>query len=189
MSKSPKEVIGAFRDKGILVQIAQDKKFEITDKFKKNIVENLAVHISNLGLLKLLQILPHVDLNNLASKKVQFLDSLKTHSRLVLSKKLLEQMELEGPLKFLDNLEESYLDKIIEKLDIEISNNTKKSVAILAEADTLGLQNFFSSSSTEQLYTFVDTCGLIVNSSSREILITCLCEQTDYTGTKKKSKT
>jgi len=126
MSKSPKEVIGAFRDKGILVQIAQDKKFEITDKFKKNIVENLAVHISNLGLLKLLQILPHVDLNNLASKKVQFLDSLKTHSRLVLSKKLLEQMELEGPLKFLDNLEESYLDKIIEKLDIEISNNTKK---------------------------------------------------------------
>jgi len=186
--KSPKEVISAFEDINILIQIAQEKKFPISDKFKKNIVDNLAVYISNIGLLKLLQSMPHLELLELASKKVKFEGEPKRHPKLVLSKKLLEQMELEGPLKFLDSLEESFLDKIIDDMDIDISKNKNKSVAILAEADALGLENFFSSFSTVQLHNFVDTCGLSFESNSREALINCLCEQKDYKTPKNKKK-
>jgi len=96
-----------------------------------------------------------------------------------LAKKIYETMEEMTPRKFLESCDSAVLKEILKELQIEVRNSSRKDYTdeILRVADTYGLENCFSSFTSQKLKEFIKACGLKVDTDSMDILLQCLMEQ------------
>jgi len=105
----------------------------------------------------------------------------------VLAKRIAEAIEKDPG--YIQERDPTVLDKIVKTLDMDAPHKKEVGKKILEEADSYGLENYFSSFPIERLQEFAEDCGLDVRSQSRDILIDCLTSQEDYKVKKKKTKT
>jgi len=100
-------------------------------------------------------------------------------SKATLAKKLYDTMEEETPKRFLAECDSGLLKEILEGLEVDSKNYARKEYAsaIITTAETIGLENCFSSFPVTKLKEFVKACQLKVDSDSMEILLQALMEQ------------
>jgi hypothetical protein len=100
-------------------------------------------------------------------------------SKATLAKKLFDTMEEETPKRFLAECDSGLLKEILEGLEVDSKNYARKEYAsaIITTAETIGLENCFSSFPVTKLKEFVKACQLKVDSDSMEILLQALMEQ------------
>lgn len=177
MCKSPKDVFSAFNDIECLKSIARYRGISHDDSREK-LIDELALNISSHGLELLLRIISQKELKALA-KNCYWGDEKISSSRAALAKKIYETMEEITPRKFLESCDSAVLKEILKELQIEVRNSSRKDYTdeILRVADTYGLENCFSSFTSQKLKEFIKACGLKVDTDSMDILLQCLMEQ------------
>lgn len=176
MCKSPRDVFSAFNDIECLKSIARYRGISHDDSREK-LVDELALNISSHGLELLLRIINQKELKALA-KNCNWGDEKISSSRAALAKKIYETMEEMTPRKFLESCDSAVLKEILKVLQIEVPSSRKDYTdEILRAADTYGLENCFSSFTSQKLKEFIKACGLKVDTDSMDILLQCLMEQ------------
>jgi hypothetical protein len=179
MAKTPKEVFEAFADedtkKDHLRWIADQRNIETTDKSTKTLINDLADHVSNLGISKMLQILKLKELRALA-EYCDGRDKIPT-GKATIAKKIIETMEEVTPAEFLSTCEKILLKSILKTLGVDRPPNKDYVPAIISAANEMGLENLFSSFGETKLKEFVKCCGHKVDSESLDNLIQALVEQ------------
>jgi len=176
MCKSPKDVFSAFNDIECLKSIARYRGISHDDSREK-LIDELALNISSHGLELLLRIISQKELKALA-KNCYWGDEKISSSRAALAKKIYETMEEITPRKFLESCDSAVLKEILKELQIEVPSSRKDYTdEILRVADTYGLENCFSSFTSQKLKEFIKACGLKVDTDSMDILLQCLMEQ------------
>jgi len=177
MCKSPRDVFSAFNDIECLKSIARYRGISHDDS-KEKLIDELALNISSHGLELLLRIISQKELKALA-KNCYWGEEKISSSRAALAKKIYETMEEITPRKFLESCDSAVLKEILKELQIEVRNSSRKDYTdeILRVADTYGLENCFSSFTSQKLKEFIKACGLKVDTDSMDILLQCLMEQ------------
>jgi len=176
MCKSPRDVFSAFNDIECLKSIARYRGISHDDSREK-LIDELALNISSHGLELLLRIISPKELKALA-KNCYWGDEKISSSKAALAKKIFETMEEITPRKFLESCDSAVLKEILKELVIEVPSSRKDYTdEILRVADTYGLENCFSSFTSQKLKEFIKACGLKVDTDSMDILLQCLMEQ------------
>jgi len=176
MCKTPRDVFSAFNDIECLKSIARYRGISHDDSREK-LIDELALNISSHGLELLLRIISQKELKALA-KNCYRGDEKISSSRAALAKKIYETMEEITPRKFLESCDSAVLKEILKELQIEVPSSRKDYTdEILRVADTYGLENCFSSFTSQKLKEFIKACGLKVDTDSMDILLQCLMEQ------------
>jgi hypothetical protein len=170
-------VFSAFNDIECLKSIARYRGVSHDDS-KEKLINELALNISAHGLELLLRIISPKELKALA-KNCNWNGEKISSSRAALAKKIYETMEEMTPRKFLESCDSAVLKEIIkESLQLEVPSSRKDYTdEILRVADTYGLENCFSSFTSQKLKEFIKACGLKVDTDSMDVLLQCLMEQ------------
>jgi hypothetical protein len=177
MCKSPRDVFSAFNDIECLKSIARYRGISHDDSREK-LVDELSLNISAHGLELLLRIISLKELKALA-KNCYWGEEKISSSRAALAKKIYETMEEITPRKFLESCDSAVLKEILKELQVEVPAKSRKDYTdeILRVADMYGLENCFSSFTSQKLKEFIKACGLKVDTDSMDILLQCLTEQ------------
>jgi len=185
MAKTPLEVFKAFKDASLLEKIAEQRQIELTDKTKKSLAKFIAEDVSKVGLRQLLKILKVETLKGLATGIEE--EKQKSVAKNVLVKRIYDALD-EDPKKYLESLDAKYLKPVCEELELEGGSKAKQIEQILQEASETGLDHCFSSFPVNVLQVFAVSCGLVVQTQSKEKIVQALIEQTDLKKKKKAKK-
>jgi hypothetical protein len=99
-------------------------------------------------------------------------------SKATLAKKIHDTMEDETPKRFLTECDSGLLKDILEELEVDLPASRKEyKDTIIKTAETIGLENCFSSFPITKLKEFVKACELKVDSDSLDSLLQALIEQ------------
>jgi hypothetical protein len=154
---------------------------------KADIVKILSEDIRDVGFSRMLHAIRLKELKAMGEivAKNQNTDRIQAIKR-VLEKRIKEYSDDIGRETFLNSVSSGIKKEIIHTLDLEVDEARNYTEAILAEAEAIGQEYFFSTFSTEKLAKFALSCGLDVDSLSQNVLVDCLMSLQSYKAPKRK---
>jgi hypothetical protein len=154
---------------------------------KADIVKILSEDIRDVGFSRMLHAIRLKELKSMGEivAKNQNTDRIQAIKR-VLEKRIKEYSDDIGRETFLNSVSSAIKKEIIHTLDLEVDEARNYTEAILAEAEAIGQEYFFSTFSTEKLAKFALSCGLDVDSLSQNVLVDCLMSLQSYKAPKRK---
>jgi len=108
-------------------------------------------------------------------------------SKQPLAKKIEDAMG-SNPKQFFDRLSQKELTEILERLELAPPEDKKYSEAILAEADSMGMENLLSSFTVEKLKEFCKSCGLQVETQSLDAILEAIMTLEDFEAPHKEKR-
>jgi len=185
------KIFGEF-DSKLLRKIATQRCLNVMDENdehlpKADIVKILSEDIRDVGFSRMLHAIRLKELKAMGEivAKNQNTDRIQAIKR-VLEKRIKEYSDDIGRETFLNSVSSAIKKEIIHTLDLEVDEARNYTEAILAEAEAIGQEYFFSTFSTEKLAKFALSCGLDVDSLSQNVLVECLMSLQSYKAPKKK---
>jgi hypothetical protein len=185
------KIFGEF-DSKLLRKIATQRCLNVMDENdehlpKADIVKILSEDIRDVGFSRMLHAIRLKELKAMGEivAKNQNTDRIQAIKR-VLEKRIKEYSDDIGRETFLNSVSSGIKKEIIHTLDLEVDEARNYTEAILAEAEAIGQEYFFSTFSTEKLAKFALSCGLDVDSLSQNVLVECLMSLQSYKAPKKK---
>eukprot|EP01123_Difflugia_compressa_P010346 TRINITY_DN3770_c0_g1_i1.p1 TRINITY_DN3770_c0_g1~~TRINITY_DN3770_c0_g1_i1.p1 ORF type:complete len:301 (+),score=49.96 TRINITY_DN3770_c0_g1_i1:164-1066(+) len=166
-----------------------DKEGNAKPRSKKNILNSLINECWSTGLKKTLDCLTRNKIKDILAPRVQWTDDRVPTSKSVLVKRIHEEIIKKDAREFFSEIKKSDLRILLDELDEEIPSSRDEYVdALLDTIERFGLQNLFSSFNEKKLKLMIEECGLVVSSTSKDIMIDCLLNQEDWKPSKKKVK-
>eukprot|EP01126_Amoeba_proteus_P015343 TRINITY_DN168_c0_g2_i10.p1 TRINITY_DN168_c0_g2~~TRINITY_DN168_c0_g2_i10.p1 ORF type:complete len:372 (-),score=106.63 TRINITY_DN168_c0_g2_i10:81-1196(-) len=140
----------------------------------------LAVDVQSVGLRKLLDFLSNDVLTSLSTGlDFPFITEDRKPTNKEMSKRICNELSSTGPKQFLLK-HADVLPTILEELDTPTeSNSSDNADVILTEAESMGLENCFSSFSAERLKQWAERSNLKVYGCNKDALIEALSTRTD----------
>jgi hypothetical protein len=200
---SPAQVFKSFEREDLL-HIIKYRNIEVLSKLAdepdKDLVKLLADDVSTTGLTLAFEALSKDTLTKITTAlKIEYPgyeEDVKPSVRLMAKRLVVEIGEASSPKHYLTHDCADFLADIIDGLDIEdvsARDKDKAAKAILAEAESIGIENCLSAFSVDLLKRFAKGSGLTIYGSSREKILVALMEKRDMekpkTPKKKKKKT
>jgi hypothetical protein len=195
---TPSQVFKNFEREDLL-HIIKYRNIEVVAKLQdepdKDLVKLLVEDVSSTGLQLMFENLTKDTLNKITTDlKIEYPgydEDAKPSVRLMAKRLVVALGDASSPKAFLTKDCEEHLDAMLDDLEIEdvsAKDKDKAAKAILAEANSMGVEHCLSAFSVDLLKRFAEGSGLKVHGSSREKILTALMDRTDMVKPKTPKK-